>query len=61
MSKRSAWEEAEKSDVMSCIECSSCVYVCPARIPLIQHIRRAKQAVLSAKLKAQVSEKEGKK
>ena len=53
LAKRSAWEETEKSDVMSCIECSSCAYVCPAKIPLIQHIRRAKQAVLAAKAKAQ--------
>lgn len=51
LAKRNAWEEAEKSDVMSCIECSSCVYVCPAHIPLIQHIRRAKQAILAAKAK----------
>ena len=52
LAKRSAWEEAEASDVMSCIECSSCVYACPAKIPLIQHIRRAKQAVLAAKAKS---------
>jgi electron transport complex protein RnfC len=51
MAKRKAWEDAEKSDVMSCIECASCVYACPAQIPLIQHIRRAKQAVLAAKAK----------
>jgi electron transport complex protein RnfC len=52
MAKRSAWEEAESCDVMSCIECGSCVYSCPAKIPLIQHIRRAKQAVLAVKTKA---------
>jgi len=51
LAKRKAWEDAEKSDVMSCIECSSCVYACPAQIPLIQHIRRAKQAVLASKAK----------
>jgi len=49
LAKRSAWKEAEQADVMSCIECSSCVYVCPAQIPLIQHIRRAKQAILAAR------------
>jgi electron transport complex protein RnfC len=49
LAKRSAWEEAEKADAMSCIECSSCVYACPAQIPLIQYIRRAKQAILAAK------------
>ena len=49
LAKRSAWKEAEQADVMSCIECSSCVYACPAQIPLIQYIRRAKQAILAAK------------
>lgn len=52
LAKRSKWEETEAANVMSCIECGSCVYVCPARIPLIQYIRRAKQAVLAAKAKA---------
>ena len=49
MAKRAAWEQAEEADVMSCIECGSCVYACPSHIPLIQHIRRAKQAVLAAR------------
>lgn len=52
MAKRGAWEEAEAANVLSCIECSSCVYVCPAQIPLIEYIRRGKQAVLAAKAKA---------
>jgi electron transport complex protein RnfC len=52
ISKRSAWEEAEQFHVTSCIECGSCVYGCPAHIPLVQHIRKAKQAVLAAKAKA---------
>jgi electron transport complex protein RnfC len=52
LAKRSKWEETETANVMSCIECGSCVYVCPAQIPLIQYIRRAKQAVLAAKAKA---------
>ena len=29
--------------VSGCIECGSCAYVCPARRPLVQSIRRAKQ------------------
>jgi Na+-translocating ferredoxin:NAD+ oxidoreductase subunit C len=52
MAKRGAWEEAELNNVLSCIECGSCVFSCPARIPLIEYIRRAKQAVLAAKAKA---------
>lgn len=57
MAKRGAWEEVEKSDVLSCIECSSCVYACPAQIPLIEYIRRGKQAVLAAKAKAMAKAK----
>lgn len=52
LAKRSAWEDTEQGDVMSCIECGSCVFVCPAAIPLIQYIRRAKQAVLAARAAA---------
>ena len=55
MARRSAWEEAEKNNVMSCIECGSCVFSCPAQIPLIEYIRRAKQAVLAAKAKAKAA------
>ncbi|MDD2736422.1 MAG: electron transport complex subunit RsxC [Desulfuromonadaceae bacterium] len=52
LAKRNKWDEAETANVMSCIECGSCVYVCPAQIPLVQYIRRAKQAVLAGKAKA---------
>lgn len=51
MAKRFAWERAEQADVLCCIECGSCVYACPSNIALLQHIRRAKQAVLAAKAK----------
>jgi electron transport complex protein RnfC len=54
LSKKRAWEEAEQFHVTSCIECGSCVYGCPAHIPLVQHIRKAKQAVLAAKAKAKM-------
>lgn len=52
LAKRGLWEEAEKNYAMSCIECGSCVFVCPARIPLVQYIRRAKQAIGAAKAAA---------
>jgi electron transport complex protein RnfC len=51
LAKLRAWDEAEQLNVTSCIECGSCVYGCPAHIPLVQYIRRAKQAVLAAKAK----------
>lgn len=50
--KRSLWDDAERNNILSCVECSSCVYVCPAQIPLIQYIRRGKQAVLASKAKS---------
>lgn len=37
---------AEALNLMDCFECGACAYVCPARRPLVQHMRRAKAAVL---------------
>ena len=47
------FEEADRTDVLDCIECGSCAYVCPAKRPLVHmfrlgkakamEIRRAKQ------------------
>lgn len=52
LSKMERWEEAEANNALSCIECGSCAYVCPAKINIVQHIRRAKQMIISAKKKA---------
>lgn len=38
--KRFDW--AEQLNVMNCIECGSCSYVCPSHRPLNQHFKRAK-------------------
>lgn len=32
----------EELSVLECSECGACAYVCPSRIPLVQHIRKAK-------------------
>lgn len=37
---------AEALNLMDCFECGSCAYVCPAHRPLVQHMRRAKAAVM---------------
>jgi len=41
---------AETLRVVDCYECGACAFVCPARRPLTQHMRRAK-AVLAARRK----------
>ena len=40
------WEKAEQEDIVSCIECGSCQYTCPAHRPLLDNIRQGKQTVM---------------
>ena len=53
------WDEAEGLHLMDCIECGSCAYVCPARIPLVAQFRltkgkiQAKRAAERAKAEAE--------
>ena len=37
--------EMEEENIMDCIECGSCSYVCPAKRPLIQRITLGKKAL----------------
>ena len=49
LSKLSAfkqWERAEEEDIVSCIECGSCQFTCPAHRPLLDSIRQGKQTVM---------------
>ena len=39
------WAEVEALRAMDCIECGSCNYICPARLPLVQAFRTAKFAI----------------
>ena len=41
------WEELPKYNLMDCIECGSCAYICPANRPLTEAIKIGK-----AKLRA---------
>jgi electron transport complex protein RnfC len=36
---------AENYNVMDCMECGSCAFVCPSFRPLVQHFRRAKAEI----------------
>lgn len=53
------WAEVEALNVMDCIECGSCNYICPARLPLVQSFRTAKFAIRDEAAKAKAkAEKE---
>ena len=45
-------EEMEKYNIMSCIECGACSYVCPAKRYLVQSFRVGKDRLRKAKAKA---------
>ena len=38
-------EMAEKFGAMSCVECGTCSYNCPAKIEIVQYIRSAKNNI----------------
>jgi len=42
LSKMEMYEEAEKANIMDCIECGSCQYTCPSGKPLLDYIRLGK-------------------
>ncbi len=44
-------------NVLDCVECASCSFVCPSRIPLVQLIRVGKSLVRAAHAKRQAAEK----
>lgn len=48
-SRIARWGEVETFDVLSCIECGCCGFICPSRIPLVQLFRLGKAKVLAAK------------
>jgi electron transport complex protein RnfC len=54
---RGFWEEADKAGVKDCIECGSCAFVCPAKIPLVQKIRLVKASIAAASSQAKAAAK----
>lgn len=46
------FDDAAANHAMSCVECGTCAYNCPAAIPLVQHIRVAKNAIRTAQMVA---------
>ena len=46
LSAVSNWERCESEVIVSCIECGSCQFTCPAHRPLLDNIRLSKQTVM---------------
>lgn len=49
--ERGMLEQAEAQHILDCRECGSCAFICPARRPILQHIRLAKSAILAKRRK----------
>lgn len=45
------FEKAEGINAMDCISCGACSYVCPAKIPIAQNIKFAKEMILVNRVK----------
>lgn len=54
-------EEMKAVNLMDCIECGCCAYICPAGRPLVQHMRRAKAVVIAARKAASAAAQGAKK
>lgn len=44
-------EMCEKFNILSCVECGCCTYNCPARVPIVQHIRNKKSQIMTKRKK----------
>jgi electron transport complex protein RnfC len=42
LGKARLFEEMREYQVMDCVECGACTFACPSNIPIVQHIRTAK-------------------
>jgi electron transport complex protein RnfC len=47
-------EKLKKFDIMSCIECGNCSYICPANVPIVQYIKTSKNLILAANKEASI-------
>lgn len=56
--KKADWDAVEANHVLDCIECGSCSYSCPAKIPLVQYIKQGKEIVAARQQAARESAKE---
>ena len=52
------YDADEECNVMYCIECGCCSFVCPAHRPLVQHMRQAKPRIILKRRQQQEKAKE---
>jgi electron transport complex protein RnfC len=45
------WEKAEMWGAIDCFECGCCSYTCPAYIPHVEYVRKAKAAIAAVKMR----------
>ncbi|MCX7703968.1 MAG: electron transport complex subunit RsxC [Planctomycetota bacterium] len=43
------WDTAERENVLDCIECGCCTYVCPAKRQIVQYVKQAKAVIMPRK------------
>ncbi len=48
-------EMCEKFNILSCVECGCCTYICPGRVPIVQHIRNTKAQINAQRKKMAAS------
>ncbi len=51
--ERGEYFSCTEVDILDCIECGVCTYICPARRPIVQWVKTAKSAIAAEKRKAQ--------
>ena len=46
-------EMCNKFNVMSCVECGTCAYICPGSVPIVQFVRMTKGKINEEKRRQQ--------
>ena len=49
LSENNRFEDCEKNGVLNCCECGSCAFSCPAKRPILDYIRLAKNKIITSK------------
>ena len=57
LAERDMLSEMQENDVLDCIECGVCSYVCPSRRPIVHQIRLGKYEAMRARAEAEAKRK----